>query len=78
MSRRRAVKTKGWSPLTVSAEVARTTRAPALATVEQLAGRIKLAREAAVEAQGEGASFTVQVQTLECTFLQTGLGRAAP
>ncbi|HEY9563097.1 MAG TPA: TIGR03619 family F420-dependent LLM class oxidoreductase [Nocardioides sp.] len=70
MSRRRAASAQGWSPLMVSEEVARTTRTPALATIEQLATRIEEVREAAVEQQGEGTGITIQVQTPECTFLQ--------
>src|SRR3546814_14320655 len=70
MSRRRAASAQGWSPLMVSEEVARTTRTPALATIEQLATRIEAVREAAVEQQGEGTGITIQVQTPECTFLK--------
>lgn len=63
LARRRAARNQGWSPLMVSAEVAKTSRTPALATIEELATRIAEVRELAVAEQGAGATIQIQVQT---------------
>lgn len=69
LARRRAARNQGWSPLMVSAEVARTTRTPSLATIEDLAARIAEVRELAVAQQGEGTTIQIQVQTPACKYL---------
>ena len=56
LSRRRAARNQGWSPLLVSQTVAETTRMPYL-SVPQLAAQIAEVREAA-----DDPGFTVQVQ----------------
>jgi probable F420-dependent oxidoreductase len=70
LSRRRAARHQGWSPLIVSPEAAKMTRTPGISTIEELAARITEVRAAAVEQQGASASTTVQVQTAQCRFLQ--------
>ncbi|MGH3207506.1 MAG: TIGR03619 family F420-dependent LLM class oxidoreductase, partial [Trebonia sp.] len=47
LARARAARNQGWSPLMVSQEVARTSRTPGIATVAELAARIKEVRAAA-------------------------------
>ena len=47
LARARAARNQGWSPLMVSPEVARTSRTPGIATVAELAARIKEVRDAA-------------------------------
>lgn len=69
MARRRAARNQGWSPLMVSAEVAQTTRTPALATVEQLAARIAEVRELAISEQGEGTMIQIQIQSPACKYM---------
>ena len=70
LSRRRAARHQGWSPLMVSPEAAKMTRTPGISTIEELAARIAEVRDAAVEQQGATASTTVQVQTSQCRYLQ--------
>jgi probable F420-dependent oxidoreductase len=62
-ARRRAAEHQGWSPLMIDETLARTTRTPALSSVEQLAAAVAELRESAAVAQGEGAPVDVQVQT---------------
>ncbi|MFI0961333.1 TIGR03619 family F420-dependent LLM class oxidoreductase [Streptomyces sp. NPDC021080] len=71
LSRRRAARNQGWSPLLVPEQVARTSRTPAL-TLEKLPPLIAEVRECAVEEQGEGTEVTIQVQGLDHGVLRGG------
>ena len=62
LARARAARNQGWSPLMVSPEVARTSRTPGIATVAELAARIKEVRDAAAAARYAPA-LTIQVHT---------------
>jgi alkanesulfonate monooxygenase SsuD/methylene tetrahydromethanopterin reductase-like flavin-dependent oxidoreductase (luciferase family) len=62
-ARRRAAEQQGWSPLIIDETVAKTTRTPALSTVEQFASAVAEVRELASAARGTDASLEVQVQT---------------
>lgn len=62
LSRRRAARNQGWSPLIVSEEVAATTRMPVL-TIPALAQHVTALREA-------NPSAFVQVQTPQCDVLR--------
>ena len=54
----------------VSPEVARTSRTPGIATVAELAARIKEVREEAARLNGDGAPLTIQVHTPQAGFMQ--------
>jgi probable F420-dependent oxidoreductase len=85
LARARAARNQGWSPLMVSPEVARTSRTPGIATIAELAARIKEVRDAAA-ANGAPAStstasmstasmstaapLTIQVHTPQAGFMQ--------
>jgi probable F420-dependent oxidoreductase len=69
LARARAARNQGWSPLMVSPEVARTSRTPGIATVAELAARIKEVRDAAA-ANGATAPLTIQVHTPQAGFMQ--------
>lgn len=66
MARRRAAAAQGWSPLMISEEVARTTRMPAMSTVEQFATGVRELRELV----GDGAAVDVQVHSPQSAWLQ--------
>jgi probable F420-dependent oxidoreductase len=68
LARARAARNQGWSPLMVSPEVARTSRTPGIATVAELAARIKEVRDAA--AASGTAPLTIQVHTPQAGFMQ--------
>lgn len=71
IARRRAAANQGWSPLLMEEGAkSATTRTPPLATIEELAVRIREVRERAVEVQGPGTTVTIQVQTPQCGFLK--------
>jgi probable F420-dependent oxidoreductase len=70
LARARAARNQGWSPLMVSPEVARTSRTPGIATVAELAARIKEVREEAARLNGDGAALTIQVHTPQAGFMQ--------
>ncbi|CDR17913.1 LLM class F420-dependent oxidoreductase [Streptomyces iranensis] len=70
LSRRRAARHQGWSPLMSTPEVSRTTRTPSLATVAQLAAQVREVRERAVEEQGEGTELFIQVQSPQCKYMR--------
>lgn len=72
LARRRAARLQGWSPLLVSADIAATTRTPALSSVTQLAGRIAEVRERAVAERGRDAVLQIQVQTPARDYLVDG------
>lgn len=69
LARARAARNQGWSPLMVSPEVARTSRTPGIATVAELAARIREVRDAAA-ANGAIAPLTIQVHTPQAGFMQ--------
>jgi probable F420-dependent oxidoreductase len=69
LARARAARNQGWSPLMVNPEVARTSRTPGIASVAELAGRIKEVRDAA-GANGATAPLTIQVHTPQAGFMQ--------
>ena len=69
-ARRRAARHQGWSPLMVGPGAAKMTRTPEISTIEELATQIAQVREAAAHEQGAGAVTTVQIQTLQCRWLQ--------
>ncbi len=69
LARARAARNQGWSPLMVSPEVARTSRTPGIASVAELAARIKEVRDAAA-ADGSAPALTIQVHTPQAGFLQ--------
>jgi probable F420-dependent oxidoreductase len=68
LARARAARNQGWSPLMVSPEVARTSRTPGIATVTELAAKIKQVRYAA--AAVGAAPLTIQVHTPQAGFPQ--------
>ena len=70
VSRSRAVRNQGWSPLMVSPEVARTSRTPGISTVAELAAKIKAVRDAAAQLNGGAAAMTIQVHTPQAGFIQ--------
>jgi probable F420-dependent oxidoreductase len=71
LARDRAARNQGWSPLMVSPEVARTSRTPGIATVAELAARIREVRDAAAAAaDGAPAPLTIQVHTPQAGFIQ--------
>lgn len=75
LARARAAHNQGWSPLMVSPEVARTSRTPGIATVAELAARIKEVREAAAAIAATPAAngtvpLTIQVHTPQAGFMQ--------
>jgi probable F420-dependent oxidoreductase len=70
LARARAARNQGWSPLMVRPEVARTSRTPGIATVAELAAKIREVRDAAAAADGTGAPLTIQVHTPQAGFMQ--------
>lgn len=68
LSRQRAARLQGWSPLMVSSEVAKTSRTPGISTVAELATKIIEVRAAAAELGT--ASTTIQVHTPQAGFQQ--------
>lgn len=61
-ARRRAARAgQGWAPLLASAELAATTRMPAISTVAELAGAIKELHDLVAEAGRDPATMDVQV-----------------
>ncbi|MFI0968282.1 LLM class flavin-dependent oxidoreductase [Streptomyces sp. NPDC021080] len=72
LSRRRAARCQGWSPLMVTEELARTTRSPVIADLGQLAARIAEVRERAEAEQGPNVSLDFQVQTPASGYMATG------
>lgn len=70
LARQRAARNQGWSPLMLSPEVARTSRTPGIATVAELAARIKEVRDAAARVNDGAAALTVQVHTPQAGFIQ--------
>jgi probable F420-dependent oxidoreductase len=70
LARQRAARNQGWSPLMVSPEVVRTSRTPGIATVAELAAKIKEVRDAAAEINGDAAALTIQVHTPQAGFIQ--------
>jgi probable F420-dependent oxidoreductase len=69
LARERAARNQGWSPLMVSPEVARTSRTPGIATVAELAAKIKEVRDTAAEVSA-AAALTIQVHTPQTGFMQ--------
>jgi probable F420-dependent oxidoreductase len=69
-ARDRAARNQGWSPLLVRPEVARTSRTPGIATVAELAAKIKEVRAAAARINGDAASLTIQAHTPQTSFMQ--------
>ncbi|OAA27397.1 putative F420-dependent oxidoreductase, Rv2161c family [Frankia sp. EI5c] len=74
LARRRAARQQGWSPLIVPEIAARTSRTAAL-TLEMLPALVGQVRAAAVEHQGAGAAFTVQVQGPHQDVMRGGVSR---
>ena len=70
VARERAACNQGWSPLMVSPEVARTSRTPGIATVAELAAKIKEVRDAAARINGAAAPMMVQAHTPQAGFIQ--------
>jgi probable F420-dependent oxidoreductase len=70
LARDRAARNQGWSPLMVRPEVAKTSRTPGIATVAELAAKIKEVRDAAAAADGTAAPLTIQVHTPQAGFMQ--------
>ncbi len=70
VSRSRAARNQGWSPLMVSPEVARTSRTPGISTVAELAAKIKAVRDAAAQLNGGAAAMTIQVHTPQAGFIR--------
>jgi probable F420-dependent oxidoreductase len=70
LARARAARNQGWSPLMVTPEVARTSRTPGIATVAELAARIREVRDAAAAADSAAAPLTIQVHTPQAGFMQ--------
>jgi probable F420-dependent oxidoreductase len=71
-ARRRAARHQGWSPLLIDEDLSRTTRTPALSTVEQLATAVTELREITAAVRGEQTHIDVQVQTPHSGWLQNG------
>lgn len=72
LSRRRAARCQGWSPLMVTEELARTTRSPVIADIGQLAAHIAEVRERAAAEQGSDVGLDFQVQTPENSYMAAG------
>jgi probable F420-dependent oxidoreductase len=70
LARERAARNQGWSPLMVGQEVARTSRTPGIATVAELAAKVKEVRDATAEGGRDAAALTVQVHTPQAGFIQ--------
>ena len=83
LARARAARNQGWSPLLVRPEVARTSRTPGIATVAELAVKIRQVRDAAeaiapapmttapmTTAPMTTAPLTIQVHTPQAGFMQ--------
>jgi len=74
LARARAARNQGWSPLMVRPEVARTSRTPGIATVAELAARIREVRVAAAASSAPSpmttAPLTIQVHTPQAGFMQ--------
>ena len=70
-ARARAARNQGWSPLLVAPEVARTSRTPGIATVAELAARIREVRDAADQRNGSGAPLTIQAHTPQSAFMRS-------
>ncbi len=74
LARERAARNQGWSPLLVRPEVARTSRTPGIATIAELADKIKEVRDAAAAAGApastNSAPLTIQVHTPQAGFMQ--------
>jgi probable F420-dependent oxidoreductase len=70
LARDRAARNQGWSPLMVRPEVAKTSRTPGIATVAELAAKIKEVRDAGAAADGTAAPLTIQVHTPQAGFMQ--------
>jgi probable F420-dependent oxidoreductase len=68
-ARERAARNQGWSPLMVSPEVARTSRTPGIATIAELAARIKEVRATAAQVKGSSAALTIQAHTPQAGFI---------
>lgn len=68
LSRSRAARLAGWSPLMVSSEVAKTSRTPGIDSIEVLAARVAQVRAAAKELGTP--STTIQVHTPQVGFIQ--------
>jgi probable F420-dependent oxidoreductase len=75
LSRRRAARHQGWSPLVVPETVARTSRTPSL-TLEMLPERIAEVRMATTEVQGPAATAMIQVQGPHTGVMRGGISRA--
>lgn len=71
LSRRRAARLNGWSPMMVSDEVAASARTPAISTVAQLAKGITQVRELAAES-GNTAELLFTASTPHLEFPTTG------
>ena len=69
-ARARAARNQGWSPLMVSQEVARTSRTPGIATVAELAAKVKEVRDMAAGTGDAGVPLTIQVHTPQAGFMQ--------
>jgi probable F420-dependent oxidoreductase len=69
LARARAARNQGWSPLMVRPEVARTSRTPGIATIAELAAKVKEVRDAG-EAGGTATPLTIQVHTPQAGFMQ--------
>jgi probable F420-dependent oxidoreductase len=69
LARARAARNQGWSPLMVRPEVARTSRTPGIATVAELAAKVKEVRDAAA-ADEAAPPLTIQVHTPQAGFMQ--------
>ncbi|MYQ33926.1 LLM class F420-dependent oxidoreductase [Streptomyces sp. SID4956] len=72
LSRRRAARCQGWSPLMVTEELARTTRSPVIADIDRLATLIAEVREHAAVEQGPEVGLDFQVQTPASGLMATG------
>lgn len=64
LARKRAAANQGWSPLLVSPEVAKTSRTPGIATIAELAARIKEVRAAA-----SGSPLIIQAHTPQTSVM---------
>jgi probable F420-dependent oxidoreductase len=73
LSRRRAARLDGWSPIMSGEQVTRTARTADIRDVSELSRLIAQVRESAVQERGEGARVEVQLQSPQCRWMFGGI-----
>jgi probable F420-dependent oxidoreductase len=70
LSRRRAARLQGWSPMVAGPELARTTRTVAITTVEELGSAIAEVQRMAEDIHGDGHELAIQTDGGDGDFIQ--------